>query len=234
MNLIEKAKLYGIEISVKQNEQFETYSKLLVEWNEKINLTAITEENDIIDKHFIDSLLFLKSVDINDVKTLIDVGTGAGFPALPLKIMYPHLEVTLLDGLNKRLKFLQIVADELGLDVSCVHARAEEGGKNPELREKYDIATARAVANMNTLSEYCMPFVKKAGKFVALKGPGLEQEVKKADKAIEILGGQIEKIDHYILPDKDKSERNIAVISKVKNTPLKYPRHGSQIKKSSL
>lgn len=233
-NLIDKAEKFGIVLNNEQASMFKTYSQMLIEWNEKINLTAITEPEDIIDKHFIDSLLFLKSVDVTKVKSLIDVGTGAGFPSLPIKIMYPHIEVTLLDGLNKRLKFLQAVADELGLQVNCIHGRAEDAGKNLELREKFDIATARAVANMNSLSEYCLPFVKVGGSFVALKGPGLEEEAENATKAITVLGGEIEKIDNYILLDKEKSQRNIAVIRKVKNTSNKYPRHGSKIKKSPI
>lgn len=234
MGLLEKASGYGIVLNNEQLEMFKTYSDLLIEWNKKINLTAITEPEDIIDKHFIDSLLFLKSVDETEVESLIDVGTGAGFPALPIKIMYPHIEVTLLDGLNKRLKFLKAVAEKLGLKVNCVHERAEDAGKNPALREKFDISTARAVANMNTLSEYCIPFVKVGGSFVALKGPGVAEEVENAKNAIEILGGKIEKIDNYILPDKEKSQRNIAVIKKVKKTPPAYPRHGSKIQKSPV
>ncbi len=232
--LIEKAKEMGIELSTIQAEMFNTYGTLLVDWNEKMNLTAITEPSQVVVKHFVDSLLFLKAVKLNGNEKIIDVGTGAGFPGIPLKIMYPNIELTLLDGLNKRLKFLQTVAEEIGIDVKTVHSRAEDAGKNLQYREKFDIATARAVANLSVLSEYCVPFVKVTGKFVALKGPNVEVEIAQAEKATKILGVQLLENFSFTLNDKEKSQRNITVFEKIKQTPVKYPRHGNKISKECL
>ncbi len=232
--LRDKGKEAGIKINVEQSQKFETYLKLLLEWNEKINLTAITAQEEIVTKHFIDSLLMLKAYNIKQGAKLIDVGTGAGFPAIPIKIMRPDIEITLLDGLNKRLKFLQIVADELGVEVKCVHKRAEEGGRLHEMREKYDVATARAVAKMNTLCEYCIPFVKMKGVFIAMKGPALKEEMVEAKNAIEILGCEVIKSESFVLPDEEKSEREISVLQKFSFTPKEYPRHGNKISKDPI
>lgn len=232
--LISKAKEAGIKVTGQQAEQFQKYLELLLEWNEKINLTAITDPHEAVVKHFVDSLTFLKVVPIKQGAKLIDVGTGAGFPGIPLKIMRPDIDLTLLDALNKRLVFLRDVAEKLGFEVEFIHKRAEEAGKLKEMREKYDIATARAVAPMNTLCEYCIPLIKMKGLFVAMKGPGLEEEMKTAEKAVSILGCCVEKTEKMVLPDEEKSERMIAVLKKIHFTPKEYPRHGNKISKSPI
>ena len=232
--LIEKAKEYGIKVTPEQAEKFNLYLKLLLEWNEKINLTAITDPHEAVIKHFVDSISFIKSFNMKQGAKVIDVGTGAGFPGVPLKIMRPDIKLTLLDGLNKRLKFLQDVADKLGFEAEFVHKRAEEAGKLHEMREKFDVVTARAVAPMNTLCEYCIPLVKMKGYFVAMKGPSLEEEMETAANAVEILGCEVEKIESFILPDEEKSERKIAVMRKFNFTPKEYPRHGNKISKSPI
>ena len=218
--------LYGKEISIEfsniQIEKFYKYMNLLIEWNEKINLTAITEPKEIIIKHFIDSLTVLK--DIKGKNTLVDVGTGAGFPGIPLKIMDEEIKITLLDSLNKRINFLNEVINQLDLkNVETIHSRVEDAGKNKKYRERFDIATARAVANLATLSEYMLPLVKVGGKSICMKGSEVSEELKNSKKAISILGGEIESIDNFKLPKSDMM-RNIVIIKKVKNTPSKYPR----------
>lgn len=219
-SLIEKANSIGIEISQKQAEQFYKYMELLLEWNEKMNLTAITDPEEVILKHFIDSLTivpYLKEAD-----TVIDIGTGAGFPGIPLKILEENKKFTLLDSLNKRIIFLQTVINELELkNIQEIHGRAEEFVSKE--REVYDIVTSRAVARLNVLLEYMLPFVKVGGRCICMKSFEIEEELKEAKKAIEILGGEIEKIDEITLPSTD-IKRKIVVIKKVKNTPSKYPR----------
>lgn len=222
----------GIALSEKQLAQFQRYMELLVEWNEKMNLTAITDPEGVTVKHFFDSLLLLKTVEVPQDASLIDVGTGAGFPGIPVAIARPDIKLTLLDSLNKRLVFLAEVCRELGIQAEIRHARAEEGGRQKELREQFDFATARAVAGMNVLCEYCVPFVKLGGAFVALKGPDGEEEIKQAARAIGVLGGKAEKLAQFQLPD--GSQRCIAVVRKVRNTPETYPRHGSKISKKPL
>lgn len=212
----------NIDLTNEQVEQFEGYQNLLLEWNEKINLTAITEENDIIIKHFIDSMTVSKYFKGND--KVIDVGTGAGFPGVPLKIVDKTLKITLLDSLNKRINYLNDVIEKLRFDnVETIHGRAEELSRNSKYREQYDVATARAVANLKTLSEYCLPFVKVGGYFVCMKGSDIEEELSNAKSHIEVLGGKIEEIESFVLPDTDM-KRNIIVIKKIKNTDKKYPR----------
>lgn len=212
----------NIDLTNEQVEQFEGYQNLLLEWNEKINLTAITEENDIIIKHFIDSMTVSKYFKGND--KVIDVGTGAGFPGVPLKIVDKTLKITLLDSLNKRINYLNDVIEKLRFDnVETIHGRAEELSRNSKYREQYDVATARAVANLKTLSEYCLPFVKVGGYFVCMKGSDIEEELSNAKSHIEVLGGKIEEIENFVLPDTDM-KRNIIVIKKIKNTDKKYPR----------
>ena len=180
----------GLEFTELQYEQFIKYMRLLQEWNEKINLTAITEDEEVIKKHFIDCIKSFKSEPIRKAKAIIDVGTGAGFPGLPIAIMNQNVKVTLLDSLNKRINFLNLVVKELGLkNVTTIHSRAEDGARKPELREKFDVATSRAVANMAVLSEFCMPYVKKGGYFVALKGPAIDEELENGKKAINIRWG---------------------------------------------
>lgn len=217
---------YGKEISIEfsniQIEKFYKYMNLLIEWNEKINLTAITEPKEIIIKHFIDSLTVLK--DIKGKNTLVDVGTGAGFPGIPLKIMDEEIKITLLDSLNKRINFLNEVINQLDLkNIETIHSRVEDAGKNKKYRERFDIATARAVANLATLSEYMLPLVKVGGKSICMKGSEVSEELQNSKKAISILGGEIENIDNFQLPKSDMM-RNIVIIKKVKNTPNKYQR----------
>ncbi|KHF40062.1 16S rRNA (guanine(527)-N(7))-methyltransferase RsmG [Halalkalibacter okhensis] len=214
----------GIELSTKQQQQFERYYQLLVEWNEKMNLTAITEEDDVYLKHFYDSIAASFYYSFEDGKKVIDVGAGAGFPSIPLKIIYPGIHVSIVDSLKKRIGFLEHLASELGLEkVSFYHDRAETFGQNPQHREQYDIATARAVARLSVLSELCLPLVKENGDFIALKGAGASEELKDAQKAINVLGGKV-KADHSFLLPIEESERHIIQMAKVKSTPKKYPR----------
>ena len=220
--LLEKASTMGVRFSVEQMDKFYKYMNLLIEWNEKINLTAIIEPNEIILKHFIDSITILK--DIKDGLTIVDVGTGAGFPGIPLSIMNPTLKITLVDSLNKRLIFLQEVINELDLkNVELVHARAEEFGRNKKYREKFDVATSRAVANLATLSEYLLPLVKINGKAISMKAGNASQEIEDAKKAIKTLGGNINNIEEFNLPQSDIG-RTIIIIDKISGTPGKYPR----------
>ncbi|MFC7786498.1 MULTISPECIES: 16S rRNA (guanine(527)-N(7))-methyltransferase RsmG [Rossellomorea] len=214
----------GIPLSSQQLNQFERYYELLVEWNEKMNLTAITEKEDVYLKHFYDSISAAFYVDFSQVTTLCDVGAGAGFPSIPLKICFPHLHISIVDSLNKRITFLNHLSDELGLEnTNFYHDRAETFGKNKAHREKYDMVTARAVARMSVLSELCLPLVKKGGFFVAMKASNVNEELSNAKKAIGMLGGQTDKMYSFILPE-EESERNIVKIDKVKETPNKYPR----------
>lgn len=218
----EKSNDLGIHFCVEQLEQFFEYMQLLIEWNEKMNLTAIIEPNEIILKHFIDSITILK--EIKDNSKVVDVGTGAGFPGVPLSIMNPTLKITLVDSLNKRLVFLQEVVNKLNLkNVEIVHARAEEFGQNKKYREKFDVSTSRAVANLATLSEYLIPLVKIDGKVISMKASAAEIEINEAKKAINVLGGAIEKIDEFNLPQSDIG-RTVIIIKKEKQTPNRYPR----------
>lgn len=220
--LVCDAKEIGIELNEFHVKQFEKYQELLLDWNEKINLTAITEEDDIITKHFIDSLSCLKYIREND--KILDVGTGAGFPGVPIKIVSRETKVTLLDSLNKRIVYLNDVIEKLELkDIEAFHGRAEEFGVKPDYREKYDIVTARAVANMKTLSEYCLPFVKVGGKFVCMKGSEYKEEVEEAKSHIGNLGGKILEIEEVVLPGTD-IKHTIIVIEKIKETPKSFPR----------
>ena len=219
--LKELAKKINIDLTDEMIDKFFLYKKLLLEWNEKINLTAITDEKEILIKHFIDSLTIEKYIPQN--AKIIDVGTGAGFPGIPLKIVRPDIEVVLLDSLNKRINFLNEIIRECQLDkITTIHGRAEEIANKLEYREKFDISTARAVANISTLLELCTPFLKVGGSFVCMKADAVE-EMKNAKNALEILGMKAEKIEHIILPNIDAT-RTIIMYKKEKNTPKKYPR----------
>ncbi len=215
------AKQIEIELTKEQIEKYYNYMNLLLEWNEKINLTAIIDPKEIILKHFVDSLTIAKY--IKDDEKMIDVGTGAGFPGIPLSIVKENIDIVLLDSLNKRINFLEEVKENLKLEnITTIHGRAEEFGKNKKERETYDIATSRAVAPLNILLEYLLPLVKVGGKAICMKGSNIE-EIENAKNALEILGGQIEKIEEITLPNSD-IKRNIIIVKKVKNTPSKYPR----------
>ncbi len=213
-----------IELNETQKAQFNRYFELLVEWNEKMNLTAITDAPSVYLKHFYDSISAAFYIDLSGQKTICDVGAGAGFPSIPLKICFPDLEVTIVDSLNKRIGFLKTLADELQLkNVHFVHARAEDFGQNVAYREKFDIVTARAVARLSVLAELCVPLVKKGGIFISMKGAAAEDELVAAKKALSILGAVIKEEHSFTLPI-ENSERSIFIFDKEKNTPKKYPR----------
>ena len=215
---------FQIKLTDEQIKQFIRYYELLIEWNEFMNLTAITEYDEVMKKHFVDSLSLIKAFDVSKESTVIDVGTGAGFPGLALKIAYPNLNVTLLDSLNKRINFLNEVILQLGLKgIETVHGRAEDFAKPGKLREKFDLCVSRAVANLSTLSEYCLPYVKVGGKFIAYKSEKMEEEINLANKAINILGGKIDKCEEFYLPESD-IYRNLIVIDKKKETAKRFPR----------
>ena len=212
----------SISLNKEQYDQFYADMVLLIEWNEKINLTAITEPQEIILKHFVDSLTIAKYIE--EGKTIIDMGTGAGFPGIPLKIYRNDVKVVLADSLNKRIKFLNEVIEKLQLkNIETIHCRAEELGKNKEYREKFDYATSRAVANLSTLSEYLLPFVKLNGSGIFMKTMEIDEELENAKKAIKILGGRIEKVNKFKIPESDLG-RSIIIVKKEKQTPSKYPR----------
>ena len=229
--LIESAENFGINITNKQVRQFMLYKDILLETNKKFNLTAITDDREVILKHFIDCLSVLKFYDFTLVRNIIDIGSGAGFPGIPLKIIFPRLQVTIIDSLNKRINFLKDVVSELNLlDVTCIHERAEILGCNQDYREKFDICTSRAVAYLPILSEYCLPFVKPNGYFLAMKGPNnIQEEIDNSLDIINLLGGFFEKIENYVIPHTNISH-NIIFIKKNNITPKRYPRKTSQIK----
>lgn len=224
----------GIDISGEQLEKFEKYYIEMMIWNEKCNLTAITEENEVIIKHFYDSLLVMLLKEWNGKGRLLDIGTGAGLPGLPLKIMNKDLNITLMDSLNKRIKFLEHIIGLLELtDIEAIHARAEEMGQEVKWREKYDIVISRAVARMPILLEYCLPFVKIGGYFIAYKGPDAEEEIVAATKALEILGGRIKRIEKHELPE-NGGKRSLILIEKTHQTPKTYPRKAGTPEKKPL
>ncbi|WP_040195437.1 16S rRNA (guanine(527)-N(7))-methyltransferase RsmG [Candidatus Soleaferrea massiliensis] len=231
--LIEQSDRYGILYAQKQLDMFEVYADKLLEWNQKMNLTAITDPQEIMVKHFLDSLLLLTVVHLPKGAKLIDVGTGAGFPGMALKIMRPDLRVTLLDSLQKRLTFLQVLADELGIpDIEYLHARAEDAGRNPAHREQYDFAVSRAVANLRELSEYCLPLVRQGGYFISYKGYEMEEEAAQAEKAVEILGGRLEHVEKLELPGDNK--RSLLFIKKISQTSSRFPRMPAKIAKNPI
>lgn len=230
--LKQKSAEIGIELDEAALDRFDKYAELLVETNKTLNLTAITEPDEIVYKHFIDSLSLLTCVEPQKGARVIDVGTGAGFPGVVLLIARPDLKITLLDGTNKRLVFIENVLNEIGLNADIVHMRAELAGKDGKFREKYDLVTARAVANLNTLSEYCMPFVKIGGIFAPMKSSKTNEELEKARSAIKLLGGKIKEIKSFDI--KNCGERHIIITEKISQTPPKYPRASAQISKKPL
>lgn len=224
----------NIQLSDNQYQQFIDYYELLIEWNNVMNLTTITEFNEVVVKHFIDSLSLVKAIDLNKSIRMIDVGTGAGFPGIPLKIAFPDLDITLLDSLNKRIKFLNEVINNLSLQsIKAIHGRAEDFAKPGELRESFDISVSRAVANLTTLSEYCLPFVKKGGLFISYKAEKIIEEIDAASKGIHILGGKIENQIEFTLPGSD-IYRNLFMIRKISNTPKIFPRKAGLPSKEPL
>ena len=229
---LENLNNFSLSCTKEQLASLETYANLLVEWNQKMNLTAITNPDGIAVLHFADSLSFLSAFPLKGNEKLLDIGTGAGFPAIPLKIMNPTVSFTLMDSLNKRLTFLREVLNTLNLDATLLHSRAEEGAREKKLREQFDVVTARAVASMEVLAEYALPYVKIGGHFVAMKGPSCMEELEKGKNAIATLGGKVKKVVPFTLTD--GSSRYIAIIEKVKPTPPLYPRHGSKISKKPL
>lgn len=230
----EKLQVLGITLTEEQKKQFDTFYELLVEWNKVMNLTGITEYEEVNEKHFVDSVSLIKALDIHQIETVIDVGTGAGFPGIPLKIAFPHLKIVLLDSLNKRIQFLNTVIDTLNLkDITTIHGRAEDFAKKEEYREQFDLCVSRAVANLSTLSEYCLPYVKKGGYFLPYKSGVIDQEVEQAKKAVHILGGKLEDVVKFELPGTTIG-RSFVKIKKVQNTSKKYPRKAGLPNKEPL
>lgn len=234
VKFIKQLEELGIVLNRKQNEQFHRYYELLVEWNKVMNLTGITEFEQVNTKHFIDSLAVVKVIDMKKIETIIDIGTGAGFPGIPLKIAFPHLKIVLLDSLNKRIKFLNTVIDELGLEgIETLHGRAEEYAKKENYREKFDLCVSRAVANLSTLSEYCIPYIRIGGIFISYKSGDIDEEINLAKKAVKILGSDIKETIKLQLPETEIS-RAFIKIQKEESTNKKYPRKAGLPSKDPL
>lgn len=229
-----KVKDLSLVLNEKQKRQFEDYYRILVEWNNVMNLTAITEYEEVIEKHFIDSLSIVNVIDFCKIYNVIDIGTGAGFPGIPLKIVFPKIQITLLDSLNKRVNFLNEVIEHLNLtDIHAVHGRAEDYAKQKEYREQYDLCVSRAVANLSTLSEYCLPYVKIHGFFIPYKSGDIDDELQKSERAVNILGGSVNEVIRFQLPGTDIN-RSFVKIRKIKSTAKKYPRKAGLPSKEPL
>ena len=227
---------FGIELTAEMEEQFLLYYNMIIEWNSFMNLTAITDFDEVLKKHFTDSVSLIRAIpDLGEKKyRMIDIGTGAGFPGIPLKIVFPNISVVLLDSLNKRVNFLKEVISKLQLtDITAVHGRAEDFAQNKEYRESFDLCVSRAVANLATLSEYCLPFVKVGGKFISYKSEKITEEMNAAQHAVKILGGKMDGQVEFTLPDSD-IYRNLFIITKQKSTPAKYPRKAGLPSKEPL
>lgn len=231
--LFKEAKKSGLNLTANQIEKFQIYMDFLLEYNSHTNLTAIKEPEDIMIKHFFDSIILNKFLDIKQNAKIVDIGTGAGFPGVPMKIFREDIKLTLLDCANKRIVFLNQLMEKLGLNADIFHARAEELSRNDTYREKYDFAVSRAVAPLNILCELAIPYIKKGGFFVALKGSNAQEELEKSENAIKVLGCKLEGIKTFELP-KDKGLRNILIIKKISSTPDKYPRINSKISRNPL
>ncbi|NMB07393.1 MAG: 16S rRNA (guanine(527)-N(7))-methyltransferase RsmG [Tissierellia bacterium] len=232
--LIDGAKKLDIDLDEGQIEKFILYKELLQEWNQKINITSITEDKEVDIKHFIDSIIPLKAELFKGKLKVIDIGTGGGFPGIPLKIMNENLDMVLLDSTNKKIRFLDEVIEKLKLkNIKAIHGRAEELGRDVDYREKYDVAISRAVASLDTLSEYALPFVNVGGHFISMKGPDVDEELNEGKKAIEILGGKIKSVEKIQIPDTDITH-SLIIIEKIKKTPTKYPRGGGKPRKQPL
>ena len=232
--IIKKLKNEGITITSEQCDKLHRFYEMVIEKNKVMNLTAITDYEDFVIKHFVDSLMITKVTDMTMPISILDIGTGAGFPGVPIKIVYPETEVLLLDSLNKRLNFLNEVIEELDLkDIVTIHSRAEELQAKGEYRENFDLCVSRAVSALPTLSEYCLPYVKPGGKFVAYKATGADEEIEASKTAIRVLGGEIKETAHFTIKDTDYT-RVLISIEKVKNTPKKYPRSGGKPSKNPL
>lgn len=230
--LREKAEMFHVKLDETALDRFDIYGKLLVDWNEKINLTAITDPEGVTIKHFLDSITIFSYVDIPEGAKVIDVGTGAGFPGLAMLIARPDLDMTLMDSTKKRLTVIENILENIGLKANVVHSRAEDAGQNKDFREQYDFSTARAVTNLRDLAEYCLPFVKVGGSFVPMKSAKTEEEIAEGKKAIHVLGGQITKVDSFELLD--CGERTIINVKKISSTPAKYPRPSAKMAKNPI
>ena len=232
--LQESCEKMGVSLTEEMASQFMTYLSLLLEWNEKMNLTAITDKKDVVQKHFVDCLSILPHLSLNGQEKIIDVGTGAGFPGIPVKIACPDVEMTLLDSLQKRIGFLEEVGSQLHLSgVIYVHSRAEDGGQNPDYREQFDLCVSRAVANLAVLAEFCLPFVKVGGRLAALKGPDALREIEEAQGALKKLGGKVAEVMDVEIPFTDLQHK-LVIIEKTAPTPKAYPRKAGKINKNPL
>lgn len=230
--LKEKAEKFGVKLDEEALERFDSYARLLVQWNEKINLTAITDPDEIVVKHFVDSLSVFSAVDIPQGTRVIDVGTGAGFPGLAMLIARPDIDLTLMDSTNKKLNVIRDILENIGLSANVEHKRAEDAGQMKAFREQYDFATARAVSNLRDLSEYCLPFVKVGGMFISMKSAKADEEIEQAKKAISVLGGKIAEKKTFEL--ENAGERTVILIKKLSSTPDKYPRPSAKMVKNPI